>query len=170
MQKELGIRGIRDNQSLTNANTEDEAVYYPLCYTIPKPSYAYTFYSKSAIYKYLVSYTRHYRVIQSRNGSRKYNYSYNYHRAALIYVYRDTKKTKRYRKIIALFRFRYIYQIRTIRLSRRSQLVRRQSITIVASILQACYSIVRGNKVSASVRPSYTIRGIEYYLPLYVQY
>lgn len=57
MREELGIDGIRrdrDNQ-LSNTNTEDKAAYYLPRYTIPKPSPSgYTFYSKEAVYKYLI--------------------------------------------------------------------------------------------------------------------
>lgn len=79
-------------------------------------------------------------------------------------------RTRRYRRTIALSGSKYLLQIKTIQLSRHSRLVYRQSITTVVQMLQACYSIVVGNEVSASVRHYYAIRGVEYRLRLYVQY
>lgn len=58
--KELGNRGIRDDKS--NVKTEDEIALYPPCYTIPKLSIAYTFPSEHTVYKYLVAYSRRFRV------------------------------------------------------------------------------------------------------------
>lgn len=88
--KELGNRGIRDDES--NVKTEDETALYPPRYTIPKLSIAYTFPSEHTIYKHLVAYSRRFRVTQLRNGSRKYNNTSDCYRFALIYIRGDTKK------------------------------------------------------------------------------
>lgn len=58
--KELGNRGIRDDES--NVKTEDETVLYPPRYTIPKLSTAYIFPSEHTVYKHLVAYSRRFRV------------------------------------------------------------------------------------------------------------